>query len=92
MTYRELISRMDSSELAMWEAFYRLEPWGSDKDDLAVAVSTSIIASPWYKKPIDPFSILKVLNPDLNVTDMQTVDDIKTLLSGISTLKLKKEK
>jgi hypothetical protein len=37
----ELLSRTSSAELTEWMAYYRIEPWGTEADD----IRTGIIAS-----------------------------------------------
>ena len=41
----ELLSRVSSAELTEWMAFYQLEPWGSEIDDLRAGIVASTIAN-----------------------------------------------
>ena len=50
MTVRELLARTDARELAEWQAFYRLEPWGSGEDEFRAAMIASTIANGQRKK------------------------------------------
>lgn len=45
MTVRELLERTDSRELAEWQAFYALEPWGNEVEWLRFGTVASIIAN-----------------------------------------------
>lgn len=41
MTVAELSGRLSSRELVEWQAFYALEPWGTDIDMLGHAITAS---------------------------------------------------
>ena len=45
MTVRELLARMDSRELAEWQAYYRLEPFGQERADLRAGIVASTLAN-----------------------------------------------
>ena len=45
MTVRELLERIDSHELAEWQAYYKLEPWGEERADQRMAQLTVIVAN-----------------------------------------------
>lgn len=45
MTVAELLSRISSAELTEWQAFYRLEPWGTEIDDLRAGIVSSVVAN-----------------------------------------------
>lgn len=38
---REMLSRMDSYELAEWKVLYSMEPWGEIRDDYRSALQTA---------------------------------------------------
>ena len=42
---RELTSKLSSSEWAEWFAYYNLNPFGPDVDDLRFGISTSMFAN-----------------------------------------------
>lgn len=44
MTVRELGERMTCAEIAEWQAFYRLCPFGPDRQDIGAAIVASTIA------------------------------------------------
>lgn len=50
MTVRELLTRMDSRELSEWMAYYSIEPWGQERDN----VHAGIIAKAVYDVHQDP--------------------------------------
>jgi len=41
MTVEEMLARMDSREVAEWQAFYNLEPFGAKRKDLRAAIIAS---------------------------------------------------
>lgn len=45
MTVSDLLRRIDSRELTEWAAFYALEPWGTDADDMRAGIVASTIAN-----------------------------------------------
>ena len=44
-TVRELLIRIDARELAEWQAYYRLEPFGEERADWRQAQTTAVIAN-----------------------------------------------
>lgn len=45
MTVRELLERIDSRELTEWAAYYELEPWGTEVEDLRIATVLAMMAN-----------------------------------------------
>lgn len=45
MTVRELLARVDSRELSEWMAYYRLEPWGTQVEDLRTGIVSATVAN-----------------------------------------------
>jgi len=45
MTVRELLARIDSRELSEWMAFFRLEPWGTEVEDLRAGIVAATVAN-----------------------------------------------
>lgn len=41
---RELAQDVGASELRLWRAFYRVQPFGPDRGDYAVAINSMVIA------------------------------------------------
>lgn len=44
-TLTELSERMPAWELPVWAAYYSVDPWGSERQDIGAAVVSSTIAS-----------------------------------------------
>lgn len=44
-TVGELLARISSRELAEWMAYYRIEPWGEERDDLRAGIVASTVAN-----------------------------------------------
>jgi len=47
MTRRELLCRLGADELSEWMAFFQLEPFGSEREDVRAAMLCSLFASAW---------------------------------------------
>ena len=82
MTVRELLARIDSLELAEWMAYYTLDPWGTQRDDLQAGIIASTIANANSGKgrafqPID-------FMPYAEGNKAQTTDDMKSLLNSMA--------
>lgn len=45
MTVEELRDRMTSAELTEWRAWYELEPWGEEREDIRTAALMEIIGA-----------------------------------------------
>ena len=50
MTVGELLRRIDSRELAEWMAYYAIEPFGEERDDLRTGIIASTMANSWRGK------------------------------------------
>lgn len=50
MTVAELSDRLSYRELLEWMAYYELEPWGAERDDLRSGISTAAIVQMWAGK------------------------------------------
>lgn len=50
MTVAELSDRMSYRELIEWMAYYELEPWGAERDDLRSGISTAALVRMWAGK------------------------------------------
>lgn len=44
-TLREARARCDSAEFTLWQAFYKLDPWGPERDDLRQAITSSLLVN-----------------------------------------------
>jgi hypothetical protein len=45
LTVAELLSRISSRELSEWQAYYAMEPFGGERDDLQAGLVASTIAN-----------------------------------------------
>ena len=58
----ELLTAIDSTELSEWMAFYNIEPWGAEADDLRASYAVWRLAQTWgckaaldlFVPPVDP--------------------------------------
>lgn len=57
MTVAELLNRISSKELTEWMAFYELEPFGYDAENLGHAITASTIANVNRQKGQKPYTI-----------------------------------
>jgi hypothetical protein len=74
---------LPSSELTEWIAYYRLEPWGQERDNWHSAQVAAIIANVNRKKGTPALSV-----DEFMYRDRQTTRDQKTkgFLAGMRTL------
>lgn len=56
LTVRELLARVDGRELAEWEAYAQIEPWGEWRADYRAALVASVIANANRGKGTKPFT------------------------------------
>jgi hypothetical protein len=57
MTVAELLERVSSKELTEWLAYYGLEPFGAERNDLGHAITASTIANANRGKQKRPFKV-----------------------------------
>ena len=60
---------MSAEDLALWEEYYQIEPWGTLRDDLRAGMIASMTVSPWLPKgrickPSDLFPTLAEDEPE----------------------------
>jgi hypothetical protein len=49
---RELLATVSSSELAEWEAFYAVEPFGPEQEEIRAGIIATLLANQWRKHPV----------------------------------------
>ena len=85
MTVKELLSRMDSRELAEWVAYYSIEPFGDFRTDLVGGIVASTIANcnrSKHSRSFKPSDFMPIgRNNEPNVMDG---DDIKEAMMNIA--------
>jgi hypothetical protein len=63
-----LLGELSSSQLAEWLAYFQLEPFGEERDDLRMGIVASTIAnvnrSPKRKKPYEPRDFMPQFDED----------------------------
>lgn len=75
-TVRELLSRIDARELAEWEAYYSLDPWGQERADLrAGTIAATVANSHSTSGGFKPSDFMPQYGPAREVE--QTEDEIK---------------
>lgn len=73
---------LDSYELAEWQAFEILEPWGEKRADLRMGITSAVIANcniAKGKPKVSPTDFMPVFGP----TPKQSPDTMKKLLMGL---------
>lgn len=81
MTVRELLQRIDSTELAEWIAYYSLEPFGQERDSLNSAIIAATIANAnraSKSKTYKPSDFM----PDFEHKE-QSAEDMKAILDNM---------
>ncbi len=87
-SYRDLLQRLDSAELAEWEAYDKLEPLDTARRiELAVAINTAMLANINRSKTTDayqPPDFMKVYGEEYReVVEAEAGDKGKTLADKI---------
>lgn len=79
----EIERDMPSSELTEWMAYYRLEPFGQERDNLHAGMIASILANVYRKKGAKNFTV-----DDFMVRDREAQREKSTLgfLAGLKRL------
>ena len=70
---------MTLREFAMWQAYYRVEPFGQARDDMRSAVSTAILAGMWSGKSITPEDCLLKFKDGTEQTQQEMETTLRTL-------------
>lgn len=72
MPVSELLQRVSSAELTEWIAFYKLEPWGTERDDwrAALVAATTANYSGKVKKPLQATDFM----PPPVLTEQQRIE------------------
>lgn len=63
MTVRELLARIDAAELAEWQAYAALEPFGPLREDLRAGTTAALMATAWGRKRYEPMDFFRELDP-----------------------------
>ena len=74
MTVEELLGRTSSRELSEWEAFYQLEPFGVQRDNLHFAMLCQLICNmmiPGNNSKMDEFMLDQEKTEDQGMTTGQ---------------------
>ena len=70
---RELLQRIDSHELAEWNAYFRLDPFGQDRQDIGAALVACTVANVNRSNDQDPYEIQDFM-PRFGVQEEQRQD------------------
>lgn len=54
MTVAELLTRISSREMSEWIAYYGIEPWGAERDNLHAGIVASTTANLWRGEADEP--------------------------------------
>lgn len=55
---RELLGRLDARELAYWQAYYRLDPWGGLRGDMQAARIAAAVINTMSRGKVDPMDLV----------------------------------
>jgi len=87
MTVRELLSRVDSRELAEWVAYNSIDPIGNFRSDLQSGIIASTIANVNRGKHTSPFSPQDFMPVLDKPTKVNSVDEMKaTMMRAVSII------
>jgi hypothetical protein len=80
MTVRELLERIDALELSEWQAFYNLNPWGQERDDLRAGIIASTVANCMTDKSNwKPSDFMPKFGPPEPEPEPQTAEQMKQI-------------
>jgi len=84
MPVSELLERVDSAELTEWLAFYRLEPWGCEREDWRAALVSATAAnySGNAKKPLNPSDLMPPQRLSKKQRIQQSIAKVRAFLGG----------
>ncbi len=81
MTVKEMLQRIDSTELAEWMAYYGLEPFGQEREALHAGIIAATVANANAAKG-------KTYQPSDFMPDFerkgQTADDMRAILNAMA--------
>ena len=82
MTVKELLSRIDSHELAEWLAYYEMCPWGEERADLrtGIVAATLVNVNGGRAKPSDFLPAFGQTKPE------QTPEEIRNMALKINAM------
>ncbi len=89
MSVRRAQEEINSAEFSEWMAFYNVEPFGVDRNDLPIAILGKRICDMWKAKGSPPFDIDYFL-PNIGkpewkeaMSPMEMQHKIKTMFAGM---------
>jgi hypothetical protein len=82
---RGMLAEMTAHDLAEWEAFFSLEPWGAEADEHRAGVISATIANVNRRKgaaPFRPSDFFPSRIRALAQASMSVVDRVKAIFGG----------
>lgn len=80
MTVKQLLSLIDADELAEWEAFDSLEPFGDMRADVRAGVVASTLANIHRKRGAKAFKMTDFMPMLKLIQPQQTEEEMKSVL------------
>ena len=81
MTVAEMLARMTSQEISEWIAFYKVEPFGEERQDWRFALMTANLMAPHLKKGARPK--LSDFKLNLDPPRPMSAEEMKTVLRNL---------
>lgn len=78
-----LLEQLTSSQLAEWEAFYKIEPWGCRVEDYRFGVVASTLLSPSIKKGRKVPKWNEIFPEYVKTPKKQSVEEMKSILMSM---------
>jgi len=79
-TLRELLNSVDAEELALWQAYYQVEPFGADRVDYPIAILTNVVHSALGGKSSVGDFIPKFGRPDQQSRDQKITESVMAFI------------
>jgi hypothetical protein len=78
----ELLKRLSSKEIALWQAYDNLYPFGQNASDFLIAQLTSIMYNMWKSKESPPISTEEFLGISEPLTEEYVASTIRAFKHG----------
>jgi hypothetical protein len=82
MTVAGLLNQIDAKELMEWRAFYNIEPFGEEREDLRMAMVCCTLANIHRGKNTPPYRLSDFLLR-FDPKPQQTEEEMKAILKSI---------
>ena len=80
----EVLKKLSSLELALWQAYDTVYPFGQSHTDYLIAKLITIVFNMWKSKDVEPMTINDVLERTQPLTEEYVTATIRSFNNGIN--------